>query len=129
MKKSDFKFKNPYIKESIFKLNEGYTHQETTTIKTNIRPYHNYIPEADKPSAICGLVLEVGTETPESPFYIRLVMEALFAWENKEDGEIHSFLNINAPSLLAGYARPIIAFLTANSPYPPFHLSFINFKE
>lgn len=131
MKKSDYSFTQPYIKESFFKLNTGFQKNPIDSIglSTKVKFYTDYQSGENNNFSVCGLIVEVGEESEELPFFVKVVMEAEFSWKDKTEKEIDRFLKVNAPSLLAGYIRPIITFLTANSPYSPFNLSFINFSE
>lgn len=131
MKNTDYHFSNPYIKESIFYVNDGFISEQpdTLSVKASVSAYTSYTDEQEENCAIGGLTIQVGTRDNNTPFFAKITMEANFSWENKTINDIKNFFKVNAPTLLAGYARPIIVFLTANSPYPPFHLEFINFAE
>lgn len=131
MKTTDYKFSNPYIKESVFVLNDEFNNEQNNgiTIRTTTSSYTSYQPEQADNSAICGLTVCVGERGDGSPFYAKVTMEAMFSWDNKTVEELNTFFSVNAPTLLTGYIRPVLTYLTANSPYPPFHLSFINFAE
>ena len=131
MKRSDFNFNQPYIKECFFKLNNEFkATDDNINLSTNIETYNSFEPNEKNDSAMCGLIVEIGEESPQSPFFVKINIEAIFSWDDsKSESEITDFFKVNAPSLLVGYARPIITYLTANSPYPPFNLSFINFTE
>lgn len=131
MKNSEYNFSQPYIKESFFKVNPDFVGNEDQpiTLCTKVNVYNNYQYGSNDNSAICGLNVEVGEETGNAPFYVRINMESEFSWKDKDQNEIRKFLSVNAPSLIIGYARPIITFLTSNSQFPPFNLAFINFKD
>lgn len=132
MKRSDYSFEQPYIKESIFKTNDCFVNSakpEPISMNTKASSYTSYQDGQKEEYATCGLTIEIGEESEKSPFYVKVTMEAVFSWCDKEKRDIEMFLKVNVPSLLTGYIRPIITFLTSNSPYPPFHLSFINFNE
>lgn len=131
MKSSEYQFKHPYIKESLFRINEGFKQTEPGNINivTRTNQYTSYKEGQSQNSAICGLTIQIGEVSENAPFFAKVTMEAKFSWENKTEEEISNFMKVNVPTLLTGYIRPIITFLTANSPYPPFDLGFINFTE
>lgn len=132
MKRSDYNFNQPYIKESLFRINNGFKNlngSNTISMQTKANTYTSYQEGQEEEFAVCGLTVEVGDEKDEFPFFVKVTMEAKFSWHSKTKEEVEAFLKVNAPSLLTGYIRPIITFLTSNSPYPPFNLSFINFSE
>ena len=59
-----------------------------------------------------------------------MVLSAQFIWNDVYDeNTLKDLLSINAPALLLGYARPMIASITNMSPYPSFNLPFYNFVE
>lgn len=131
MKTTDYKFSDPYIKESIFTLNEEFNRKKGNgiRIKTTAHAYTDYKSGQNENFAVGGLTIQIGEESSDTPFFAKVTMEAEFSWENKNEDEVKDFFKVNVPSLLTGYIRPIITFLTANSPYAPFHLEFINFAE
>ena len=49
--------------------------------------------------------------------------------EDLSDERVESMLKMNAPALLLGYMRPIVAGLTNSSNFATYNLPFINFKE
>ena len=60
-------------------------------------------------------------------FALLFVIMANFEWDETYDSEtINNLLLINAPSLLLGYARPIISNITSNS-IGQYDLPFMNF--
>lgn len=64
------------------------------------------------------------------PFSIEISLEAFFSWENVfTTEEVSDLLNANASSLLYGYARQIVAFITSSSGYPTLHLPFADFTK
>ena len=56
-------------------------------------------------------------------------MSSDFEWEDMDESMIDTMLHINAPALLLGYMRPIVATITNSSKYPVYNLPFINFNE
>lgn len=71
-----------------------------------------------KKEAIVELTIELGCDEKSinSPFALKIIIGAKFLWDNTLDEEmLNSLLTINAPSLLLGYAKPVISNITANS--------------
>ena len=50
-------------------------------------------------------------------------------WNESEDSLSNIYLNQNAPAVLLGYLRPIVAMITAASPFSAYNLPLINFRE
>lgn len=128
MRTSNFQFSDPSLVEFIFKLNPEFEPDENgeTAIKTefNVRVHK----EDNLKEAFVELEVKIGSEKSEVPFFIKAVEGAQFRWE-MDDGRIDSFLNINAPSLLLSYLRPLIAAITAASPYNAYNIPFMNFID
>lgn len=64
-----------------------------------------------------------------SNFKLRIKVASDFKWEDLDEKTAESMLNLNAPALLLGYMRPIVANITNSSNFPAYNLPFINFKE
>ena len=65
-----------------------------------------------------------------APFGIEVAYAAQFTWDNEvEEKQKQTFLAINAPTLLLSYIRPIVTQLTACSPYPEYHVPFIDMNQ
>lgn len=63
-------------------------------------------------------------------FKLNLQIGSKFVWENVDDEDLLEYLlKINTSSLLLSYARPIIAQVTSDGGFPPYHLPFINFTN
>lgn len=128
MRTSNFQFSDPSLVEFIFKLNPEFEPDENgeTAIKTefDVRVHK----EDNLKEAFVELEVKIGSEKSEVPFFIKAVEGAQFRWK-MDDGRIDSFLNINAPSLLLSYLRPLIATITAASPYNAYNIPFMNFID
>lgn len=128
MRTSNFQFSDPSLVEFIFKLNPEFEPDENgeTAIKTefDVRVHK----EDNLKEAFVELEVKIGSEKSEVPFFIKAVEGAQFRWK-MDDGRIDSFLNINAPSLLLSYLRPLIAAITAASPYNAYNIPFMNFID
>ena len=131
MKKSNLRFAAPIIRKLEYLINPPDSEGENNSInisnafKVNINKYEN------KNEAIVELNIIIGQKESEpSPFYVDMVIGAVFKWDNSYDEEtVQNLLSINAPALLLGYARPIVATITNMSPYPSYNLPFYNFTE
>lgn len=66
-----------------------------------------------------------------SPFRIDAEMTAQFTWdaESLDKALIDILLQQNAPALLLGYLRPIIADITMKSGLPPYQIPFMDFTS
>lgn len=134
MKKSDFKYSQPYIMSSEFVINKKFdsgVDKSNMDMDVFIEKYSDYKPDSNLTSAKVGLKVGVGKkDDKKSPFYCRVEMETRFEWtEGIGKEKITNFISQNAPALLLGYIRPIIVYLTANSPYPPLNIPLINFID
>ena len=59
-----------------------------------------------------------------------MTIGAKFLWDDVYDEEtLRDLLSKNAPALLLGYARPIIANMTSAGPMAAYHLPFYNFTD
>ena len=131
MKKSNLKFTNPIITKLEYQINpqNGEVENESISIsnafKVNIKKAEN------KNEAIVELNIVIGEkEESQSPFFVDIIMGAVFKWDNSYDEKtVQDLLSLNAPALLLGYARPIVATITNMSPYPVYNLPFYNFTE
>ncbi len=77
----------------------------------------------------CKLLLESNKDNENAPFKIIAKVAADFRWEDLDEEAVEAMLNLNAPALLLGYMRPIVANVTNSSAFPAYNLPFINFKE
>ena len=75
------------------------------------------------------LTLETNAENEKAPFKLRITMASDFKWEDMDEKTVESMLKMNAPALLLGYMRPIVANITNSSNFPVYNLPFLNFKE
>ena len=130
MKKSSLKFTNPIIRELNYEINTIGDETENDSIKIS-NTFKVNIKRSEEKEAVVELNIIIGTkENNESPFYIDMVMGAIFKWDDSYDeNTVQDLLSINAPALLLGYARPIIATITNMSPFPAYNLPFYNFTE
>ncbi len=123
MKKSSFQFSNPHIEEISFTKNKNFEPSKNmdTHISTEVNRSENNSNTAD-----VTLCIDLGSN--KQPFCLNLKMTAKFTWDETIE-DVENYLKVNASALLMSYARPIIAFLTAQAGYPALHMPFVNFTE
>ena len=129
MKTSEFQFSNPALSELEFYINDYDTEDEDISVALGMSVNKDRISETE---AIVVLTVEIGKKDDSAPFYIKASEGAIFKWEEDafdKEQDIEDLLDINAPSLLISYLRPIIANITNASKYPAYNLPFINFNN
>jgi len=129
MVQSKLSFTNPIIKKLDYCINlkcqcsKDEQINITNSFKVNVQRVEN------KNEALVELNIVIGDE-PSTPFYIDMIVCAVFKWEDSyEEKTVIDLLSINAPALLLGYARPMVAAITNMSPFPVYNLPFYNFTE
>lgn len=130
MEQSGFKFSSPiiskinYVIHPAFKLTEE-NKRITNTFETHISR------DKEECKAIVELNIKVGDpEQAIAPFFVELSIQASFKWEDiYTEDTVQGLLSINAPALLLGYARPMVATITSMSPYPSYNIPFYNFTK
>lgn len=130
MKQSNFRFSNPFISKIEYQMNHEFEHQDELTISNSFNV--NIARDPDENIAIVDLRIVIGKkeELKKLPFYIDVIITAMFNWDDVyDDTTVQSLLSINAPALLLGYARPLVATITNMSPFPTYNLPFYNFTE
>ena len=76
------------------------------------------------------LEIEIGEKSNMFPFFMCLIIGAKFKLDDEIEGtNFDNLLNINAPTLLLSYARPIISTVTAQAGMKPLNLPFFNFTK
>lgn len=130
MKDSNFQFVNPYLEEVNFSANPDF-HLNTDAGEVEIRNNFeiNIEREQDENRAKVELMLSINAEDEKAPFQLRIKIASDFMWEGLGEEAVKSMLNLNAPALLLGYMRPIVANITNSSIFPAYNIPFINFKE
>lgn len=123
MTESKFRFKNPELVSLSFILNDDFDKDSfegmQITSKTSIKR-----SETEK-SAYVTLKLDINGDNV--PFEISISMSSSFSWSEELDKEtVGNMLEVNAPSLLLSYIRPIITNVTASSRYSAFYLPFMD---
>lgn len=128
MKKSNFQFLDPYIKELHFIENENFNRERNEIPLENSFAVHVQKSQ-DENMAVVELSLKISSANNQAPFEMRIDLASTFLWENLEDEKVDLLLNVNAPALLLAYIRPIVANITNSSRFPVYNLPFINFSE
>ena len=100
------------------------------SINIEIRFNVNKSVNIEKRRAQVTLTGILGKNDDSSPFYLEISEEANFRWEDllaEDTKTLDCMLDQNAPALLLGYIRPIVANITANSKFGTYNIPFINF--
>lgn len=127
MTKSKFQFVNPYLEELKFCENKAFERERNSAIEVK-NTFNVHIERREENSAKVQLILNMNAENENAPFQLKAVVASEFRWEELEDKAVEDMLNLNAPALLLGYMRPIVANITNVSSFPVYNLPFINFK-
>lgn len=132
MKISKFQFKDPVLLGVHFSVNEEFHTEKNCEVNLNTTVTVRK-SEEEHNSATVTVIVEVGEKNNNSPFFISVQEQANFWWEDTggEDSQadIDRLLDQNAPALLIGYIRPVIASITSSSPFPTFNLPFLDLTE
>lgn len=130
MKTSKFQFINPYLEEVYFEANPNFVAGVDDGEIEIQNSFHIQIKRSENENrANVELILETNTENEKTPFILRIKVASDFKWEDLDEKSVESMLNLNAPALLLGYMRPIVANITNSSNFPVYNLPFVNFKE
>ena len=130
MKTSKFQFLNPYLEEVYFTANPDYDPEKNEGEIKMRNAFNIQVTQSKNENrANVKLTLETNTENEKAPFKLHITVASDFKWEDLDDKTVESMLNLNAPALLLGYMRPIVANITNSSKFPVYNLPFINFKE
>ena len=130
MKSSKFQFLNPYLEEVYFTINPEYAPDANEGEIEMQNSFNVQVAQSKSQNrANVKLTLETNAENEKAPFKLRITMASDFEWEDMDEKTIDSMLRLNAPALLLGYMRPIVANITNSSSFPVYNLPFFNFKE
>lgn len=128
MKKSNFQFFNPYLTELQFQTNPTFNGSDSNTdIEAAFQLHIKKSKEQN--AANVELELNANTEKEEVPFKLIAKVAADFRWEDLDDKAVDAMLRLNAPALLLGYMRPIVANITNSSAFPVYNLPFMDFRS
>ena len=130
MKESNFKFTNPIVEELVYNISEKYNSSVAPTVNNEFEVNVARSESINEAVVRLKIVIDASQENTNSPFSVSLTIGAKFIWDNSYDEEtVSSLLSINAPALLLGYARPIIASITNTCPCGSYNLPFYNFIQ
>lgn len=129
---SQFQFRRPQLTDMQFVANDGFEEESKELVDLNmvIQIQTNSKPIDENSSAVSTTII-IGEKSTSYPFYLYMTMEADFRWSDGSFDEqtLESLLTKNAPSLLVGYMRPLIAAVTSSSRFPAYDLPFIDFAH
>lgn len=127
-KESKFKFSNPIIKSSCFQTNENFKEDQYDGMTVF---FESDLVNSKKNQTEMNLTIKVGDATEKYPFYIKVVMNAMFQWDVDviSEDKIEQLLKTNGTALLISYARPHIAYLTSNSGFNTYQLPFLDVSD
>lgn len=131
MEKSKFQFTNPILKRLEFVVHDDFTKKGRLEmgIKVAVNCQHEKNDDCTLGnSALITVTVSVGAKDNSTPFYIEADEEATFKWASGvyDEDQLDTLLNHNAVVLLLSYLRPIIANITASSPFPVYNLPYID---
>ena len=130
MKQSNLRFTNPIVTKFDFLVNKQYIKSETVAIQNSFEVEISKNMETNE--AIIQLNILVGEKefSDDIPFYVDMTIGAKFLWDDVYDDEtLQDLLSKNAPALLLGYARPLIANMTSAGPMATYNVPFYNFID
>ena len=121
---SKFQYTNPRVTKF------QYTFTELSDGQWTINMMHKKrVEKVSNNEAKVILDMIIGADTELSPFEILFSVEAKFRWTDIDTETVSTLLSQTAPSLLIGYARPIIAMFTNSSGITPFNIPMIDFTQ
>ena len=125
LKESKFKFEKPILKRFSFNENEAFEKKEELKIEIELE---KEIGRKEKTGGVSVILKTVNSN--EIPFFIEIEMYSKFIWEEElTKEEIINALEINAPSLLISYIRPLVALVTGSSKYPAWNIPFLDMRK
>lgn len=128
MKPSKFQFLNPYLKEVHFVVNPDFNTDDGEIEMQN--SFHVQVKRSENDNrANVELGLDMNLNNEKTPFKLQIRVASDFKWEDLDDKTVDAMLEQNAPALLLGYMRPIVANITNSTNFPAYNLPFINFKD
>ena len=129
MKDSVLKFGKPVLKNLEYKVSDE--HMENKKVNLHRCFHSNIIRVTNENESIVELTIQIGCDekSVNPPFSLELTIGARFHWnEDLEEDFVAGLLEVSAPALLVGYARPIIANITSNS-IGQYDLPFVDFTK
>ena len=128
MKESNLKYDTPQIVKVKFDKTPNFNSSEDIVELKN--DYSISVQRLNDESAVVILSLKVYGEADSIvPFTLEIANAARFYWSGYPSEVVEKMLDVNAPALLLGYLRPMVAAITNSSGLPPYNLPLINFNE
>jgi preprotein translocase subunit SecB len=123
MQKSHFQFSSPKLLDFQYSYNKKDEKGDRYNLNTSVECKRN-----DERKRAEVLVTINTQNNKDLPCSFSITMCACFTWDESID-DPEKFLRYNAPALLIGYMRPIIASVSVFSPSGSFDLPFIDFTN
>ena len=124
-KQSKFQYQTPRILRCDFR---SFPECEAKEWTININ-HTKTIKRESESEADVTLFVAIRSDEEATPFSLEFEITSHFKWEELEEPIISSLLNRNAPSLLLGFARPVLAMLTNSSGMPPYNIPMLDFSQ
>lgn len=131
MVESKFQFEIPKIVKSNFSLNfDGIFNSNLENFSIEPKFEVEIIRDKEDTKQRSSVVKLGIIVDGEAPFTLNMEIFAMFKWfADYEEEDLEHLLNINAPSLLLSYARPVIASITKESGLDAYNIPFYDFRE
>lgn len=132
---SSFKFRPPVLTDFDFKLNKSMNPDGNKTVPVSLTLQANVARSTSAPEATVELTVRInydedGNKREESPFWIIVTYASNFYWEESlSEDVLDGLLQTNAVSVLLSYIRPLVVQITSASPYPTYHIPFLNLAK
>ncbi len=127
---STFQFTNPVLTKMLFNLNNEFDSKDNAQVSVRTRLSVNISKDSKNNEGLVNLHCEIGEQSNKCPYWIEADEQAVFRWDSEMSEELsNDLLNQNAPALLLGYLRPIIAQVTSASRYGAYNIPFMNFTK
>ncbi len=127
MKPSSFQFSNPILVNMTFEANRHFKGDNNVDIPTNFNV--SIHEDENSPEAIVELTVEIGRRDESTPYYISATEGAKFRWGEEANEKKEGLLQQNAPALLLGYLRSVIATVSSASPFETINIPFMDFTK
>lgn len=138
IKESDFKFLQPHLSALHFTENKNFDqyyndHPDQGDELLEAHPMMeleiNKNENECKAYVVLTLKINVNDKREEVPYQLEISTASIFEWRNNISDKIDILLQLNAPTLLLSYMRPIISLITNTSRFPSYDIPFIDFKK
>ena len=129
MKTSSFQFTNPVLVNFVLEVNKAFNKKTKKEIDIpsgfNVSIHEN----EDANEAIVELTVEIGKKDKTMPYYLCATEGAKFKWSEEAKEKKDVLLQQNAPALLLGYIRSIIAMVSSATPFDTINIPFMDFTQ